>query len=659
MTKEKLKIELRKHQLESDGVPVIVVCNDVGRAEYVPGIISPNEFIDVTNFTLGAEKMTLSWDAINSGTSEESTQTNEVGSNYDKGISLELTFNDIAYQFIYSWLLQDRCGILNSIEIRITDLMCGKKYRLFEIKADNLTFAPIDAPCEFTVRLREADPVWHCIHKTFIFDNWQNWFIDGSIKKHPCFLTCIDPNNSLLVSARMGISILGHTIPIFSSIFNENENYARRILSADNFSDAPLIRDYISNVCDKCGIAYDTIFHDPTSPYFNLCLYFPASGYFHVNSNSNVATDDTSFHFENRWNITLAELLDKLKNVFNAEWYVTPQNILIFKNKEFFLNAEPIYDFTLPGAQPIWELVYTFNGEKKPAYGRYEYSIDAGDFASQQIEAMYNDIVDYDGSANNPMLEGNLDKRLEWSSTGFIRDGKAKDDYLVDVISEGETVAYAILILLAVVTTALVVGVLSAGAGALLGLFVEGWAISIAILANNLRDSFQTNAYTGAVRTTSVKTSEPRLLLWDGVSFERAKVVSKPFENIIINEQYNTDQRAYGDFVSFRYIINKAYNYDMYFESFFFDNLYDRFHDSLDNPLNSLDTHQEFSFFTDLCCEFQTLIGVWEDSFAKIGFLIKIEHRDTYDLLGRINHFEINEEEQIITLKGVVLRKKR
>lgn len=656
MSRELLRLEMRRHQLVNDVGNVIVQCDGDGFAEYVPGTVTDTEWHDFTNETIGLEKFSLSWDAVNSGSSGDTTETNPEGSNYDKGISADLTFNDAAYEFIDAWLLDSPCGILNSIDVRITDRLCKKQYRIFEIKADNITERPDDAPCEVQVKLREADPVWHCVHKTFIWDNWQEWFQDNSAKEHPCFLTAVEPRPRLIASARMGLSIFGQTIPVVSAIFSENDNVFRRILNVDNFVDAPLVRDIISNVCDKCGLAVDTIFHDPENPYYNLCLYFPSNGSWHVNDADDVESPALWFHFENRWNITLAELLDKLKVVFKAEWYVTPNATLVFKAKTVFKNTAPILDFR-SGNPRRWNLETTFSGTKKPAYGRYQYTIDPSDLATQEIQNLYNDIVDYDGPTDNLMLEGNKSEILEFAATGFVRDGRARGDYMRDLINDGETVGYALVILLAVIIAALLAGVLSAGAGAALAGFLAVWVANIASKASDLRSNFGDDKYTGAVRITSDQVGAPRLLLWDGESMERAKVVRVAPEDITPDPFYNPDLDSYDTLNAVQY--NPVgglfvFNYPMYFDSQFEDNLFDRFHEQIDNPLMSLDTHQTFTMNTDLCCSTLDALGVWEGDFAKIGYRVIIREKNAYLVFGRIEHFDVQYETAQIKISGQV-----
>lgn len=667
MNRQQLKIEFRKHQLFgpldpedslSDFGNIVVVCNPDGTASYLPGDVD-QAWTDVTALTRGQDKLDITWDASNSDASDGSTEINEEGSNYNKGVSAELTFNDEAFQYIYDWLLGSPCGILNAIDVRITDQLCGRNYRLFELKADAMTYRPLDEPCEITAALRESDPVWHCVHKTFIWDNWQEWFQDGGSKQHPCFLTAVEPRPRLIASVRMGLSIFGQTIPLVSAIFSENDNAFRRILNVDNFVDAPLVRDIIINACGKCGLTYDTIFTDPASPYYNLCLYNPCAGAWHQADDDGVRSPALWFHFDNRWDVTLAEFLDKLKKVFKAEWYVTPNNQLVFKPKANFLSQPAILDFTT-GALPVWELEYSFDGTKKPAYGKYQYTIDASDLATQEALPLYNDVVDYDGPANNQMLEGAYVDTLEFAATGFVRDGKARGDYMRDLVNDGETVGYALVIVLAVIIASLLAGVLSAAAAAALGGFLGIWVAQIAGKANDLRDTFGSDVYTGAVRITCDQVGSPRLLLWDGVDLDRAKAVRTDPAAIAPAPYYNPGLVGWQANNSFQYAPVGglfAFNYPMYFDSFFAGNLFDRFHDAIDNPLKSLDTHQSFSFYTDLCCDVQTTLGVWQDDFIRIGYMILLEHRGTYDVYGRIEHVELTYDDNRLRLKGTVYYK--
>lgn len=635
---------------------VIVQCNPTtGYSEYIPGDVD-NTFYDFTNFIEDSEKLSLTWDAVNQGNSS-SSETNQDGSNYDKGISSDLLFFDSAYQFIYDWLLSSECQILNAIEVKIVDLIAGGTYRLFEIKSDNIEFAPVDEPCRFRIKLREQDNNWHCIHKTFIFDNWQHWFEDSNVKAHPCFLTCIEPRPRLINSVRMALMLFYYSNPIVAIFSGSIKDDARRILNTNRFVDAPFIRTYIENVAGKCGFAMDTIF-DSGQHWENLCLYYPQAGFMHEDDGDGVASPSLAYHFDNRWLITIAELLDKLKIVFAAEWYVTPGNTIVFKHTKDLISILPIYDFTAAGAEPIYGLVYTFNGDKKPAYGRYQYQADGSDLASQEMSTLYSDIIDYDGPENNPMLEGEKSKSFEFAPTGFIRDGRAKD-YLELLIEDGRVGALVLTAVIGVVLFALLAGVVTVVAAAILEALLATWLILIDTRAGVLRTEFVTNAtYTGAVRLTSEQVLTPRLILWDGASMYRAKV-EKMTTMPTPNPFYNPDLTAYNvkNKIDIDNPAHTVYNYPLYFDGDFEDNLFDEYHDVIDNPLKSKESHQYAKWNVDLCENMLNLFGVFENQYAVIGKVVKVEERDNYSVYARISNIAVDNESNKINLKGKVLRR--
>jgi len=131
--RERLQISFRRHQLVNETGNVVVNCTAENQAEYVPGTVD-GTWLDVTDQTTGLEKLDLSWDKVNSGTSGDTTETNPGGSNYDKGISLSLVFNDQAFQFIYDWLEGSPCGVLNSVDVLIRDRLCARNFRIRPIR---------------------------------------------------------------------------------------------------------------------------------------------------------------------------------------------------------------------------------------------------------------------------------------------------------------------------------------------------------------------------------------------------------------------------------------------------------------------------------------------------------------------------------------------
>lgn len=670
-----LRIYFRQHQLkdvDNGDQNVIVDCGTI--ATYIPGNVDQTWY-EMTEFTEGLEKFQSSWDAVNQGNSESSA-TNAAGSNYDKGLSLSVVFYGNAFKFIWDWLLTTKCQILNAIDVRIDDVVCGKSFRLFEIKCDNLKYQP-EFDCRIEVQLREQDLVWHCVHKTFIWDDWQGWFNKNgtSTKEHPTFLTCIEPRPRLMNSVRMALLLFFHAAPVvqFTDFITGNDirDDVRRILEIDNFVPAPLVRDYIDNVAGKCGLSTDTIFHRSGTPEYNACIFHPLSGQMYENDSNEISVPGinnltgTAFIFENRWDITLAELLDKLKILYCAEWYITPNNTVVFKPIQELVNLAPIFDFT-DGTYPVRNLTYTFDGTKKPAYGRYQYQQDGSDLGSQEISNLYNDLTDFDGPSNNPMLEGELNKSFEFAPTAFVRDGRTKD-YIELLINDGKTGALILLVLFSVVTTVLFLGTTTLPAfGFAIG-FLTAWSGFLNIdksgiipTAKYMINKFaqESSVQTGAVRlVTANQTMAPRILIWDGVAKNRAKVVKT--NTPTPSAYYNPDSVPYttNNAIGTDNPGNNIFNYPVYFDSKYEGNMFDRFHDAIDNPLKSLETNQDFEFETDLCCDVLTLLGLWDGDFVKIGYLLIIERRANYIVYGRISHIAISYDDYTVKIKGTVIKK--
>lgn len=660
----RLKIAFRQKQLYLDQditQPIVVQCNMDGSASYIPGTVPKPNFEDMTENIEGLEKLKLSWSATTSDTTEsDGTQSNELGSNYQKGLSVDLTFFGASFNYIFDWLMTNPCQILNSIEVRISDEECNKIYRLFEIKLDNVKYAPDDLPCIVSMPLREADDTIHSFQKTIIEDNWQGWFNqDGtSTKDHPTFQMIVEKKPKFFLAVYVVLVYIAGMLSTGILIaLTEGKKWISKCLGFTYFCPSPLIRTYIQNICDKYGYTFDTIFDDlPENPYRDVCFFWPGSTSMKEFHGGVYTAPSTKFIWDNRSVLAFSKFLDQLKEVFNAEWYVTPDKKLVFKHKSFFDNLPPIYDFTAPGAVAKYHLAYTFNGKKKPAYGDYQYLTDPQDTCSNESKWRYNDIVDYDGPANNPMLEGHVEKTFQFAMTSFHNDGTS-EDFLQEGIELGRLIAIGAIIVglgeifLAAnfLTVAIVIGLCTLG---------------YLITNSYINDYFDNPNLNGMVRVSNSEVNIPRLLLWDRETpLDASKVVKLPFPDQ--NPKYNIDGVDYWeehptyDNVAGVFepggSVEVVYNYPMFVDALFTDNLYDRFHD-YDNPLSNPTINQDWTLEVDLCCEWLDILGVWENDFAKIGGVVVLEKRGTRTIKGRLTEFDIDYNTGIITLSGNVLK---
>jgi hypothetical protein len=656
----RLIIELRHKQIYLNGdpdQPVTVRCNADGTATYIPGLVGSPNWQDFTEDTEGLDDFRLTWKAISEDyTNGDSTgESNSFGSNYDKGVTADLRFFGNAFTFIQNWLMLQPCQVLNAVEARITDLSCGKSYRPFEIKTDNTKYAPFDEPCIVAMPLREADQVWHSFQKTIIEDDWQGWFNSQgtSSKDHPTFSMIVEKKPKFFLAFYV---VLIYVVGMLSTgiliALDDGKRWIRRSLGFVYFCPSPLIRTYIQNICSKFGYTFNTIFDDvPANPYRDTCFFWPASATY--KNFDSFDSPSTKYIWDNRSVLSFSKFLNQLKKVFNAEWYITPNSELVFQHKKYFENLLPIYDFTAPGADPFYKFLYTFNGTKKPAYGDYQYLIDPQDTCSNEVKWRYNDIVDFDGPANNPMLEGNISKSFDFAMTAFHNDGSS-EDFLEEAVRLGRLVA---------------LGAITIGLGEL---FLAANPITVAVVAALLAVGYDvTNSYVnnffntpnlnGIVRVSNSEINIPRLVLWDRNSPLNKSVVVGPLAPAT-NPYYNPTARDYytehptqdspGYFGS---TVTKVYNYPMFIDALYLGNLYDQFHD-YDNPLRNHIVNQDFELTVDLCCDWLDRLGAWEGDFAKIGAVLVLEQRGTRKIKGRISNIEANYKEGTILIKGNVMQ---
>lgn len=668
MKNSRLKIEFRQKQLYRDldtGDPIIVNCVS-GVPVYEDGTVDVPDWVDMTEFVEGTNDLNLSWTAAGDDPGQADTGGNDVGSNYQKGLSSTLVCMGAAFDFIYNWLMSSECQILNAVEVRITDLDCAdedgnpKVYRVFEIKVDNIHYKEKE-PCRVEVPLREMDDVIHAFQKTPIEDNWQNWFNETgtSTKDHPTFAIVIEKKPKLILAAFAALIYIAGILSCGVLVaLNEGKKWIRRMLGILYFSPSPLIRTYIENICSKYGYTFDTIFDDvPENPYRDLCHFFPASKTY--KNFDGLTSPSTKYIWENRTDLAFSKFLNQLKKLFNAEWYVTPNSKLVFKHKSFFDNQAPLYDFTVLGNDKIYDLEYSFNGKKKAAYGDYQYQIDPQDTSSNEVKWRYNDIVDYDGPANNPMLEGHITKSFDFAMTAFHNDGSS-EDYLEEGVKLGRTIAeLAILIGLGVIVFA----ANPLTAVVMLGAFTFGYTQ----VNGFVNDFFNSPTLNGMVRTSASEINIQRLLLWDRETpLDQAKVVGpenpdpNPYYNIgtypLFTTDYYEEHPAHdADPGYFGTIVTKVYNYPMYIDAKFTGNLFDRFHE-YDNPLKNPLLNQSWSGNVDLCCEWLDRLGVWEGDFIKIGYVLTLAKRGSRYIKGRIEGIKPNYKTGRIELNGTVLK---
>jgi hypothetical protein len=629
-----LTIKIRKHQLTNKtGQNVIIECSSVNKATYVLGN-SDSTWYDVTNDTDGLNDLTVQIDK------DETTRKLS-----ERSATAQLSFTGDASNLIQEWLYSNNCSYLNYFDVEIVDTSCNYVFGLMQLKADNISYCDDDG-CYFTLPLREADDKATQLKKYSIHDNWQKWYSEDGTKEHPTFEVAVFNTVPIVQAVKIGFIYFYTSLPaigqILQLITDPDEDKVNN-LGLGRFHAAPKVVDVLQNIASKVGLTLDTIF-DAGNPENNDCLFIPYGGSYHTNFSINSSSPSKKHIWNNRYIRQFNEFLDDLCDLYNCYWEVTNDKLIIKPmSVKIDENSIDLVDY-------VENACYEFDLTKKPHYGRYQYSNDPTDAASSQIEILYNDIVDFDGDVDNPMLEGNLQKRFNFASTGFLHD-KFGIDNIYEILISSKTVAIILLNILNIIALTVTVNPIM--------LFVIAGITTISLITLNQyvqddRGTFGDGSYyKGIIRIQgSGAISVPRIIRWDSTTpMNKAKVVSQTPASIV-NKAPNTVNYADQPFGTSIYEpLGTVYNYPLYFDANYEGNLYDKYHETTDNPFIVNIGHKLVTIEMQLCCELLAIIGIGESNERIVGKVVEIK-MDTFMI---VTQAIVSYKEMKVTLKGKIL----
>ena len=379
----------------------------------------------------------------------------------DKGnivysMSSELTFQPGQdYDYIYAKLITDVNAISNIIKVTLIDDCCDKEYE-FKIDANHLDWCK--DKCTLTTNLiefNETTAAYDCVDSTLIWDN-HNGFTS---QLHPRITYCNEMRPDILQHFIMIVSIVLTIalLPILTpwivimqlvnvliagynlipgvanvsligdgdiNIFDDVADWFEKIIlfavGCGRKHPSPLVRGYINNVCAKCNISFQSsILNDSASDYYNT-LYFSAP------VRKGVAFDDTVTYWidANRPLLTGSDLLNEQKALYNGNWRIIG-NVLKFERKDFFKTTNPWLDTADLGDKLI-SLCYNWTQTPRPAFGDFQYQLDAIDWVGNEAKARWNDIVEWNVPFS-PLQKGKKQVLLPYSPARFRDDGLDED----------------------------------------------------------------------------------------------------------------------------------------------------------------------------------------------------------------------------------------
>jgi len=286
--------------------------------------------------------------------------------------SEDLTFYGADYDYLKSKLWDNfdsnnaNISLQTEVKLKFEDECCNDFPVEFRLTAESIKWC--EGSCKLNIAALETSPeeeAIRCIRNTLITDdtptNWPD-SVPFTQRQHPRFTYCNELRPRWLHVLIMNFAIMTGFVlvvlgPIYAavqavigainSVINAINNGLGTNIGTINFQNdpgqgpidewrqildntllttigcgrkhpSPLIRDYVKNVCGKCGLQFQSsILNDQSSDYFNAA-YFNAP----VDKGLPV-TDNTTFWIDNNAPIKSGEqFLNELAGLFNAKWNV-------------------------------------------------------------------------------------------------------------------------------------------------------------------------------------------------------------------------------------------------------------------------------------------------------------------------------------------------
>jgi hypothetical protein len=364
---------------------------------------------------------------------------NEEG-NQSTSFSSELTFYDDGYDWIYPKLINNVNGFNETIAVKIYDDCCSKVVFEGIIRGDSIDWC--SNGCYVSANIIEEEAALNCVKSTLI---WNNRF--GFLQRnHPIIRYCVETRPDFIASllfmlgifSSMSFNLIFLPIIAFLSIFAPNAADDLRAVrdtinsfyvQCGRYHPSPYLRDYIKNVCDICGLTFNSsILNGDTKPYSNWGnIYLDSVLVSAPVKKGRPRTDNNDTLIgDNVPNETLDTLMTNyLEPLFNAEYRIVG-SILYFERKDFFQNTTPWIDFEqLLASNKIHDnkVCWSWIDKPRPAFGDFKYSMDQIEYVGNEAISRWNDIVEWNPAPINKSQSGSKLVNPQLGCSRYRKDG--------------------------------------------------------------------------------------------------------------------------------------------------------------------------------------------------------------------------------------------
>ena len=654
-----LRVEIRQLQnYDNLGNPYVYT---LPYGTQTAGTVAQPTFIDVTEFcsALDGANGTFSVKFGNEG-----ARLGDFSPSADKlGISSEFTVVGYAYDFITNYVVFNPLAGLHAIEVLITWDCSGSSpvvFRPFIITQENVSLGSCGCR-EARVTLTENDKVYNCIRRTLITKSpnrlGNDFFSPASTFVHPKIRYGVYQTNQL-----SSYIIYGVLFQLFAYLVLIPAFVARTLRSVFNTSKvhiAPLFRTFIDNICEECDLVHEDLFFDTNelSPDFakgsifqNANSPYHFASYMHPNALGGIQYTSTYGGFFNNKRFqqqnapieTGETLLNKHKPVFNMDW-IERGGVLSIRRKDAIIEPIPVLDLQTLEAQffaACTEIEYEV--AERPFSTIYQYASDNTDTMGNRARSYYNNVV----------VSGN-----ETSNEAFTKS---------------KTVSFPIAPAAHTLMTSDFVAFVP-DFWYILRIALDEPIASVVPLFNTLTSQWASNSFPYAndnegndflvVSGEDGILTEPKIICVDNTTIGNVDGLSTVFEKRPFpapNLRYNPtaityfikkiqDEAVHGN-IFFSTAAGGLPNYQMTIDPYFKDNLFWYFH-YIDDAKYYPPIANTFTTKLVLTPYFISLFGLIAGQQTKLAYKIVLEN----GMVGVMNYFEANFNEQTLTIKGFIL----
>jgi hypothetical protein len=370
-----------------------------------------------------------------------------------RSFSSELEFYDDGYAILKTWLLDNQNSFTNEVKVKIYDNCCNTLIIEGVILATNIDWCePI---CSIKANIVEGKEAIDCLKSTIVWDD-KNGFLSREQKR---LRYCVDLSpTGLLIIIMVFYGILNLVLQILNLIyvtigaiiaaiafivsvgsidlFDELNNFTDaindlndRLVICNWYHPTALVRDYIKNACDICGVTFQSsILNDSASPYYNTLLFAAQVRKGYKPSQSTGILIGQNLPVE-----TVETLMENhLKPLFNGEYWLVG-NTLFFERKDYFDNPNNIWidveQLLNNGLIENDRICFSYIDKERPAFANYEYSQDFADPIGNYSGQRFNKIVEWNPAPISPNQSGKYELMFQSSQARYRGDSIERDTY--------------------------------------------------------------------------------------------------------------------------------------------------------------------------------------------------------------------------------------